>query len=380
MKAVIFGLSLVCSVLPAAATEELTGTPYTLALKVGSAVQFKLNINSRGFNLNQVPERPENQLRGIVRLFDARTKRVIAQADFDERSGGYLFQLPFDNTIEQGKRCLALVNARSQYISVRQPTPNDNGVFFSNPAWDAERSRVLDWAALKAERVLTDAQAANAAKEVVQLQAEIGLPAGSTAADCPTPQEPPPPARPPGAIEAKDAVAMAGPACALRWERDHGSGVQLGRMFADGGVAADWQRRAQVAELLERLPELRIPIAVQDLPLVLDAAAKGKTYLEHSDGVRIFSRAHAACGTEVSRLAAAARDAWATSIVDAREAPQRYRKQCAQKIARIAQLTTAKASAETFLAVLDMRIAQKSEPPRSTEAIALNGQVCQPAP
>lgn len=377
MKLLILGLTLATLSVPAWSDGEVSGTAYTLTLRVSTpGPGISLSISGRAFNMRQAPDRTQRHPRGIIRLVDAEAKRAIAQAEFDERLGGYFFQLPIEGRDGPVERCLAFADARGQLLTVRQPSAMDNGVLFRNPAWDAERTRQADLAALKAERNSTAAQLATAAREVDQLKAEIDLPPGSTPADCRTPPEPPAPARPPNAIEAKDALAASGPACALRWEREHGARVQLGRMFSDAGVASDWQQRAQGADLLERLPDLKIPIAGQDLPLVLDAAAKGKTYLEHTDGVRLFSRAHAACRAEVTRLATAGRDAWARAIADAREFPQRARQECVKKFARVVQLQTMQASGPAFLAALDQRIAQRSEAARANDSVALNDQVC----
>lgn len=363
---------------PAWAQGELTGTPYTVLYRGRPPGAMPAQPAYRPNPYLRSPVEQPQFRGGTLRLIDAGTRREIARSEFDDRLGGYMFQLPFDSGEGRTQRCLALVDGRGQYIALRSQAGRDTGVMFRNPAWEAELGRVAELASLKTERAAVDTQTRAAAKEIGLLQAEVGLPANASPADCPLPPPAPEPPRPPAAIDARDAGAASGAACALRWERDHGGRVNLGRMFSDAGAAPDWQQRAQGAELLERLPDLRIPIAGQDLALVLDAATKGRTYLEHGDGVRLFNRAHAACREEVGRLAAAARQAWERAVVDAREAPQRARQQCAQKLARIAQLQATQANAPAYLAALDKRIAQRSEPPPTTDAESLGGQTCQP--
>lgn len=140
----------------------------------------------------------------------------------------------------------------------------------------------------------------------------------------------------------------------------------------------DWNARGDVRAVAEDLTELRIPIVGTDLALVLDAAQKGRTYLEHADGVRVLTRTHAACRTEVARAAGTSRQRWLQATELARQAPQRAVEQCAQKLDRMGKLRSAQAAAPALLTVLDKRIAELSSPPSGDQPIPLHNQLCQP--
>lgn len=368
---------------PAAAQGELTGTAYTVLYRgrvpgAGMAPLPRPDPYQR--NRMGLPLRTELAPGSdpMLRLIDAGARREVARAEYDARLGGYLFSLPFDTANAGTERCLALLTPNNLYVVVRPASGRDTGAAFRNPAWDAESGRVAELAALKSERENVYGQAQAVTREIAQLQAESGLPPGAKPEQCPTPPTPPEPPRPATAVDPQEAAAIAGPACALRWERDHGERVNLGRIFSDSGVANDWQQRARGASLLERLPELRVPIAAADLAVVADAAAKGRAYLEHGDGVRLFSRAHAACREQAVRLSEASMQAWERAKAEAREAPQRAHLQCTQRLTRIAQLQAAQGNTPAYLAALDRRIAQRAEPPPASDPVPLHLQSCQP--
>lgn len=381
MKRVIGVFFMVSLVAPVFAEDFLTGTPYTVIYRGAAApdvaTQRARIPNTYNPYLRQAPAYVQ-QTPGVLRLVDVRARREVARAAYDGRLGGYMFQLPFADTEPRGQRCLALLDARNQYVLVRQPSSVEDGTSFRNAAWESELGRTSELAALKSERSMVEVQSQSAAVEVAKLQTETGLPPGSSAAQCPIPPRQPDPARPQSALEAAEVAAVAGPACALKWEREYGSRGNLASLFVDSGASGDWQGRSRAAGFVDGMPGLRIPISSPDLALVLEAAAKGKTHLEHGDGLRVFSRANAACRAEVDRQVSAIRQGWERSIEDARQAPERSRQECAQRIARIAQLNAAQAAAPSYLAALDRRIAQQSAAPPIGDAAALNAQLCQP--
>lgn len=352
-------------------SQELTGTPYTLVWR-GSAYAQRAPGLPPGYG-RQPPAA------GVVlRVVDVTARRELARAAYDARLGGWLFQLPMAGFAGPAPRCLGLVDPRNQYVAVRPSSGIDNGAGFRNPLWERELTRHGDLAALTRERDSVRSQVQTVEGDIARLVAEIGLPEGSRASQCPTPPAPPDPPRPPGALDPAQAADAAGRICAWRWERDHGSRAPLGRLFSDAGLDGDWNARGDVRAVAEDLPDLRIPIVGADLALVLDAAQKGRTYLEHADGVRVLTRAHGACRAEVARTAAASRLRWQQATEMARQAPQRAVEQCAQKLDRIGKLRSAQAAAPALLAVLDQRIAELSSPPPGDQPVPLHHQLCQP--
>lgn len=311
-------------------------------------------------------------------MVDVGARRELARAAFDPRLRGWLFQLPFAGVEAGAARCLALVDPRNQLIAVRPTSAVDNGLSFRNPLWERELGRLGELAALKREQAAVQSQVQSAAGDVARLSAELGLPVGAGAEQCPLPPPPEDPPRPVGALEPAQVAPVAGPVCALRWERDHGARVALDRLFADAGLEADWRARSEVAAVAAGLLSLRVPIGGADLAVVVDAAAKGRTFLEHADGVRLLARSHAACRDEVGRQAAAARQRWLQAVDEARQAPQRARQQCALKVEQMARLRSAQAAAPALLAALERQIAQLSAPPPDDDPIALAAQRCAP--
>jgi hypothetical protein len=114
------------------------------------------------------------------------------------------------------------------------------------------------------------------------------------------------------------------------------------------------------------------------LALVVDAARRGRAYLEHADGVRTLQRAQTACRSEVHRLAQQALTDWSRSVEEARSQPQRQREQCVQTLARIDQLRQAQSAGPVYLLELDRRIAELATPPAAGDPAALNAQRCGP--
>jgi hypothetical protein len=356
-----------------ARAEELTGTPYTMVWRGSALAQPPVIANNPNYRT------PLAQPTSVVlRVVDLATRRELARTTFDPRLGGWLFQMPFTGIGGVGNRCLALLDPRNQAIAVRQSSSLDAGVGFRHPGWERELARNGDLNALKSERATVQAQVQSNDAEAARLLAETGLPEGAQPAQCPLAPAPPEPPRPVGAMEPAQATAVAGSVCAWRWERDHGQRVNLGRLFADAGLDADWQTRAEGRTFGEELAELRLPIVGPDLALVLDAAAKGRTFLEHADGVRVLSRTQAACRIEMARIATAARARWQQAVEGARQAPLRAREQCALKLDRVAKLRAAQAAAPMLLAVLDRRIAELAVPPSSDNPQPLHNQTCQP--
>jgi len=362
----------------AAFANELTGTPFSLVWRgsAGSQPAQAAQWDRRYADPRYPPAAaPAPQ---IVRLFDLQARREIARAAYDARIGGWMFQMPLSGIDAKPNRCLGLVDMRNMLIPVRRPSHIDNGGGFQHPAWELELSRATELASLRQERSAVDGQMRSADAELARIQVETGLPLGSTAAQCPLPAEPPAPARPAAAVEESNVASISGALCAWRWSIDIGSKVDLGRLFDDAGVTADWRARSSAQAHSEAFGSLRIRLSPQDASLVVDAATKGKTFLEHSDGIRVVRRAHAACRDEVARMASAAREAWGKDIEAAKHFPQRARQACAEKLARAAQLQAGKAAAPALLAALDNRIAQAERPPAVSDPSPLSQNLCQP--
>lgn len=350
-----------------ALAQELTGTPYSLLWRGAAYAQVQ------GYG-RQVPQPPAAAV--MLRLVDVAARRELSRAVFDGRLGGWMFEMPFAGVDARAGRCLALVDPRNQYLPVRQPSAVDTGANFRHPPWDRELARLGELAELKREYATVEAQARSAAGDITRLAAEPGLPAG--AAQCPLPPPPPEPPRPAGALESAQADAVSGAVCAWRWDRDHGGRVNLARIFSDAGLDADWRDRTAVSGTAESLPGLRLPITGGDLALVLDAAAKGRTFMEHADGVRMLGRVQAACRAEVGRQASAARQRWLEAVQETRQQPERARLQCVQKLEQISKLQATQAAAPNFLEALDKKIMQLSTPPAANDAMPLQNQLCQP--
>lgn len=357
----------------AARASDLTGTPYTVLWRGAGFAQAGADPRSPFGRAAPLP--PAS---AMLRVVDVAARRELARATFDARLRGWLFQMPFAGIDARAGRCLALVDQRNQFIPVRPPSAVDGGLSFRNPLWERELDRVAELAALRREQATVQAQVQTVAGDVARLSAEVGLPVGASAEQCPLPPAPEDPPRPAGALEPAQVAPVAGPVCAWRWERDHGGRVSLERLFADAGLDADWRARAEAATVAAALPAFRLPIAPVDLSLVLDAAAKGRTFLEHADGVRVLARAHAACREEVGRQAGVVRQRWLQAVDEARQAPQRARLQCAQKVEQMARLQAAQAAAPALLAALERQIAQLSAPPPDDNPMALAAQACQP--
>lgn len=355
----------------AAAAQELTGTPYSVVWRGAGYAQMP------GYGRHM----PAQSSAGVMlRLVDVAARREMARAVFDSRLGGWMFQMPFNAPQVRAGHCLALVDGRNQFMPVRPSSAVDAGTAFRNPLWERELSRAGELAELKKEHATVEAQSRSAAGDIARLSAEIGLPPGADASQCPVPPVPPDPPRPAGALEPAQAASISGAVCAWRWERDHGARVNLARIFADAGLDADWRDRndTAAAAAAESMPTLRVPITGGDLALVMDAAAKGRTFMEHADGVRVLTRAQAACRAEVGRHSSAVRQRWTEAVQESRQTPERARMQCAHKLGEMARLRAAQSAAPTLLAALDKKISQLSSPPGATDSMPLQTQLCQP--
>lgn len=370
-----------CGVPPAAAS-ELSGTPYTVLWRGSAFAQAAVDPRAGyGRPTPQLPIQLQAQpaRAGVVlRLVDVGSRTELARAGFDARLGGWLFQMPFGGAEARAGRCLALVDPRNQVIAVRPANAMDNGLHFRNAPWEQELGRLAELAALQREQATVQAQQQAAAGDLARLAAETGLPPGAGAEQCPLPPPPEDPPRPAAALEPAQAGAIGGAVCAARWERDHGTRVNLERLFADAGLEADWRARSEAAAVATALPAWRLPITGADLALVLDAAAKGKTFLEHADGVRVLARAQAACRDEVARQAGVVRQRWQQAVEESRQAPQRARQLCARKLDEMARIRAAQAAAPALLTALERQIAQLSRPPADERAVDLTAQSCRP--
>jgi len=354
------------------AEELLTGTPYTIVWRGAPPAPTAAVRMPAGARVAPVASS------GVLRLVDVADRQEIARAAYDRQLGGYMFTLPLSGLTSRPQRCLALLDGRNVAQVVRGPTSYDGGAVFRNPAWEAELARVSELSSLRTEREQVAMQAQNAQSDIARLQTETGLPPGASAAECPLPPAPPDPPRPEGAIDSVQLPAVAGPLCALRWEQEYGSRGDFGRLFQDAGLGADWAARGNQQGLVQAFPNLQLPMAGADLQMVLAAAGKGRMYLEHADGVRLLSRSLSACREEVSRSAAAASQRWQQAVADARQAPQRSRQQCAQKLESIAQLKAAQSQAPAFLQALDARIKELASPPPMSDPQPLQTQLCTP--
>lgn len=354
------------------AEDLLTGTPYTIVWRGAP-----MALTSTGRTLPGGRAAPAAS-GGVLRVVDVADRQEIARAVYDRQLGGYMFTLPLRGLDNRAQRCLALLDGRNLAQVVRAPTSYDNGAVFRNPAWESELVRVSELTSLRTEREQVAQQAQSTDADIARLQTETGLPPGTPASQCPLPPAPPEPPRPEGALDAARLSAVAGPLCALRWEQEYGGRVDFGRLFQDAGLGADWAARGNLQALAEAFPNLALPVAGADLQMVLAAADKGRMYLEHADGVRLLNRAHSVCRDEVARRAAAASQRWQQAVADARQAPERSRQQCAQKLARIAQLKAAQGQAPAFLQALDARIKELSSPPPISDPQPLHAQLCAP--
>ncbi|MBK1615496.1 hypothetical protein CKO44_18710 [Rubrivivax gelatinosus] len=358
---------------------ELTGTPYTVLYRglvaAPAAAAPGRQIPAWPYNRAQPPA-PAAATGAPLRLVDVQTRRDIARASYDARLGGYLFQLPLVGVDAAAPPCLAIVDMRQQALSVRAAEPGDAGFAFRNPAWEQEIGRAGEQISLRGERERVEAQIRDADNELGQHEKDFGAAVMAGQAACPVPPARPGPPRPAAALEPAELPAVAGALCALHWEREVAARVDLGPLFTDAGAAADWRGRGEARPLAESMPGLRLAIVAADAALVREAAAKGRTFLEHADGLRVFGRVQAACRNEVGRQAQEARSRWLAEVDAAARHPQREQQRCEDARARVTQLRAARIQGPQYLAALDRRLAALANPPAADDPIPLDRETC----
>lgn len=326
----------------------------------------------------QQPQRQAAQPTATMRLVDNRSGQPVASANYDGSIDGYMFRLPMKPELAGGDVCLVIKNAAGVSIPVRSERGADDGYAFRNAAWLAEIGRMSELGGLRQEHAGLLAELDRSGQEIDRLTAENNGIAKSE--QCTSGQPQPDPPRPAAALEPAEAGAQAGALCALAWERAfEKTGIDPGRLFGDAGLAADWAARAAARPIAQALPPFKLELRDNDARTIPDAAVKGRAYLEHAEGVRALIRVHAACRSEIGRLAAAEVQAWQNAIVAAREAPQRSRAACEQRLVRIEQLRVTQAKAPAYRRELERRIATlDGQTPSGTEATRIDGAACAP--
>lgn len=376
-----------CLALASASAAEVVGTAYTVLLRghgprqvappvllqraPGTGLYPAPRVQPGGLPPQAVPQ-PVTSLR----LVDLRSGQTLASAAYDAALDGYMFRLPMKLEAAGAEPCLAIRTAAGLGIAVRAPQPGDNGQAFRHPVWAAEAGRLGELAALRAEQ-------ATLAQEFRKTQAEIGSLTSENSGiaspqQCvPGPVQPDPP-RPAAALDPAEAGERAGPVCALAWVRAFApTKVDLMRLFSEAGLSADWSQREAVRPVAQALAGLRLDFRDNDTRTILDAAAKGRAYLEHADGLRAFVRVHGACRAEVLRLAAGEVQAWQAAVAVARSAPERARAACEQRFARIEQLGDRLVKGRAFEVELERRIGVlEAVVPPEAEGVRIDGLAC----
>lgn len=359
-----------CSMAVEGATAaDVTGTAYSIVVR----------------NVDQPATRPVRPSRsvapvtgGMLRLVDVRSRRELARSVWDAQLNGYFFQLPLTGAPVASPTCLALVDGYNRYVPVRDIAGNDPGTSFAHPRWDELLGRSSELAGLKAEQATLQAQRQQAGDELMRLQAEASAAGAVTPGRCPLPPPPPPPARPADAMEAADAQRTSAALCALRWEQAIGNSAQLGRLFAEAGLASDWEGRGSAREIAERMQSVRLNLSQSDIALVQDAALKGRTFLQHADGVRALVGGQDLCRRAMLAHAEQARASWQLATEAVKSQPERERQRCEARIARIVQLKQAETQAGAYAAELDRQVGELMRSSSSTEPEPIGHQICQP--
>jgi hypothetical protein len=305
----------------------------------------------------------------ILRLADARNGAEVARASYDPRLDGWMFQLPM-NASPAGGGCMTLRSASGGMLALRDSSGADDGLSFFNPLWANELGRQIELAEIKRDLATLDARQAEAQAEQSRLQAAW------PAAACEAPPVPPDPARPAAAIDPAEARAAAPGVCAARWHQVLSKYVDLGRMFQDAGLASDWASREAGAGAAQALPQLRLNASVDELNLVLDAARKGRAFLEHANGVQILQRVQAVCRAELPAQAAAATREWEALVQQARQTPARVLKECQAGKARLEQLKTQLGAGAPYRAELERRATSLASALPPTTSVSLDQSLC----
>ncbi len=372
---------------PAAPAAEVVGTAYTVLLRghgprQPAQAQPPQRVGTPGLTMpirQPQPIQPRRQPSlpaTMMRLVDGRTGLPFATANYDATIDGYMFRLPMTIDVGRGDVCLLIKNAAGVSIPVRDERAGDDGYAFRNPAWQAEAGRLGELATLRAEHAGLVADLDKGTREIEAAQAENG---GVTqASQCQDGAAQPDPPRPPGALDPADAAARAGAICAVAWERSfEPTRIDPGRLFGEAGLAADWAAREAARPVAQSLRGLRLELRDNDARTIPDAAAKGRAYLEHAEGLRAMVRVHNACKAEVDRLAAGEVRAWQNAVEVARAAPRLARAACEQRIARIDQLRARLAKGPAFRQELERRIATlDAGAPPAADSIRIDSLAC----
>lgn len=320
-----------------------------------------------------VPPRPTGQAMavapGMVRLVDARTGAELGRAAFDTRLDGWMFRLPMDPSRVAGG-CLSLRSAAGGMLPVREPRGGDDGLSFAHPLWFEEVGRQGEQLALRRELAALDERQAAAQAEQARLQAS--LPPGACVAPAPQPDPP----RPPAALEAAQAQAVAPGVCALRWQQVLGPHADLTRLFQEAGLGADWGARDSARPVAETLPRLRLQASEPELVQVLEAARKGRAFLEHATGVQVLTRVQSACRAEVPAQAAVAVREWEERVRQVRQAPARLLQECETGKQRLEQLRVQMGSGGQYRTELERRVAGLVTDAPSTRSERLEQNQC----
>lgn len=306
-----------------------------------------------------------------MQLVDARSGRTVGTATYDASIDGYMFRLPMQLNGPGGEACFLFKTAAGQGLPLRPEGPGDDGYGFRHPAWQAEAGRLGELAALQAELGTLLGDLERGAREIDALSAENQ---GVTAAgQCqPGPPQPDPP-RPALALEAPEAQRAAGPLCALRWERGfEPTKVDPGRLFDEAGLGADWgaRRAAAAAAWAAASAKLQLGMSDSEGALILAAAAKGRAFLEHAEGLRALQRTHGACKADALRVFDDELQSWQRGVAGARAAPLQAKARCEQRVARIEQLRGQQGAAPAYRQQLEQRIGtlERTAPPAADSA------------
>lgn len=345
---------------------DITGTAYSIVVR---------NVDQNTARQARPSTYATPATGGLLRLVDVRSRREIARANWDQQLNGYFFQLPLVGLPSTPPICLALVDRYNRYVPVRNMLGSDPGTSFAHPRWDDLLGRSSELASLKADQAALQAQRQQASDELARLQADAGAAGATVPGSCRLPAPPSPPARPADALEPADAERAGGPVCALRWEQVLGAATSLGRLFSEAGLASDWDARSSARDIAERLP-VRVDISKSDAALVLDAAAKGRTFLQHADGIRLLVAGQDQCRRSVQAHAERARVQWQRAVDGVRTQPERDRQACEARIVRIAQLRQADAQAAAYAAELERQVGDLMRPASSTETESIGHQPC----
>lgn len=340
---------------PTASAQDIHGTAYTVTYRGPSA-----------------PAQPR-AAGGMLQLVLAANGQALASAGYDPQLRGWLFQLPMA-VRGPAPLCLAVRNAARQWLPLRS---GDDPFRFRNPLWEAELQRSAELAELRHETSALDRQLADAQARLQRVQADIDADPLAQGGSCALGPPPPEPERPPAALDAEPARAAAGGLCAARWDEAFTRArVDAGRLFAEAGLGDDWAARAAAAPVAAALPALRLQASTPELQLIVDAASKGRLFLEHAEGLRALTRVHARCRSDAEAAAAAALRDWERARQTALDAPQRARAACLQRSAQADHLRALLQRAPGYRSELERRIDTLQRVPSANAADRLDRQRC----